>query len=42
MGFRNDEVFLTESGDLGIVLRFRGVDYESLDLAAQKYAVKRL
>ena len=41
-GFWNDEVFLTKSGDLGIVLRVRGVDYESLDQAAQEYAVKRL
>jgi hypothetical protein len=41
-GFWNDEVFLTKSGDLGIVLHVRGVDYESLDQAAQEYAVKRL
>ena len=41
-GFWNDEVFLTKSGDLGVVLRVRGVDYESLDHAAQEYAVKRL
>src|ERR1700751_3349471 len=41
-GFWNDEVFLTKSGDLGSVLRVRGVDYESLDQAAQEYAVKRL
>ena len=41
-GFWNDEVFLTKSGDVGIVLRVRGVDYESLDQAAQEYAVKRL
>src|SRR5512140_2204477 len=41
-GFWNDEVFLTKSGDLGIVLRVRGVDYESLDQTAQEYAVKRL
>ena len=41
-GFWNDEVFITKSGDLGIVLRVRGVDYESLDQAAQEYAVKRL
>jgi type IV secretion system protein VirB4 len=41
-GFWNDEVFLTKSGDLGIVLSVRGVDYESLDNAAQEYAVKRL
>ena len=41
-GFWNNEVFLTKSGDLGIVLRVCGVDYESLDQAAQEYAVKRL
>src|ERR1700756_4480132 len=41
-GFWNDQAFLTKSGDLGIVLRVRGVDYESLDQAAQEYAVKRL
>ena len=41
-GFWNDHIFLTKSGDVGIVLRMRGVDYESLDNAAQEYAVKRL
>ena len=34
--------FLTKSGDLGMVLRVVGVDYESLDHANQEYAVKRL
>src|SRR5215469_1824778 len=34
--------FLTKSGDVGIVLRVGGVDYESLDRGAQEYAVKRL
>jgi len=41
-GFWNDQAFLTKSGDLGIILRLRGVDYESLDQTAQEYAVKRL
>src|ERR1700741_2883294 len=41
-GFWNDQTFITKSGDLGIVLRVRGVDHESLDQAAQEYAVKRL
>src|SRR5438445_11791866 len=41
-GFWKDDVFLTKSGDIGIVLRVRGVDYESLDQAAQDYSVKRL
>src|ERR1700739_4904345 len=41
-GFWNETTFLTKSGDLGMVLRVSGVDYESLDHASQKYAVKRL
>lgn len=41
-GFWDEHTFITKSGDLGIVLRFEGVDYESLDQAAQEYAVKRL
>jgi len=41
-GFWNETVFLTKSGDVGMVLRVPGVDYESLDHAEQEYAVKRL
>ena len=41
-GFWNDTAFLTKSGDVGMVLRVSGVDYESLDHAEQEYAVKRL
>lgn len=41
-GFWNDTTFLTKSGDLGMVLHFPGVDYESLDHSEQEYAVKRL
>jgi len=41
-GFWNQGIFLTKSGDLGLVLKVRGVDYESLDQKAQEYAVKRL
>lgn len=41
-GFWNDTAFLTKSGDLGMVLRVTGVDYESLDYDEQEYAVKRL
>jgi len=41
-GFWNENAFLTKSGDLGVVLRVPGVDYESLDYAEQEYAVKRL
>ena len=41
-GFWNETAFLTKSGDLGMVLRVPGVDYESLDRSKQEYAVKRL
>lgn len=41
-GFWNEWSFLTKSGDLGMVLRVQGVDYESLDRDEQEYAVKRL
>jgi len=41
-GFWNETAFLTKSGDLGMVLRVPGVDYESLDQSEQEYAVKRL
>jgi type IV secretion system protein VirB4 len=41
-GFWREGAFLTKSGDVGLVMRVRGVDYESLDQAAQEYAVKRL
>jgi type IV secretion system protein VirB4 len=41
-GFWNETTFLTKSGDLGMVLRVAGVDYESLDHGEQQYAVKRL
>ena len=38
-GFWNETSFLTKSGDLGMVLRVCGVDYESLDSGEQEYAV---
>jgi type IV secretion system protein VirB4 len=41
-GFWNETAFLTKSGDVGMVLSFPGVDYESLDRSEQEYAVKRL
>jgi type IV secretion system protein TrbE len=41
-GFWNKMAFLTKSGDVGMVLRVPGVDYESLDHTQQEYAVKRL
>jgi type IV secretion/conjugal transfer VirB4 family ATPase len=39
-GFVDDGVFLTKSGDLGIVLAIRGLDYECLD-ASQRESVTR-
>src|ERR1700747_3049781 len=41
-GFWDATTFLIKSGDLGVVLRVGGVDYESLDTGEQEYAVKRL
>jgi hypothetical protein len=41
-GFWNETAFLTKSGDVGMVLRVSGVDYESLDHSEQEYAAKRL
>jgi type IV secretion system protein TrbE len=41
-GFWSETVFLTKSGDVGMVLRVPGVDYESLDYNSQDYSVKRL
>lgn len=41
-GFWNDTVFLTKSGDPGVILRIPGVDYESLDSNEQERMVKRL
>ena len=41
-GFWGEETFLTKSGDLGMVLRMKGIDYESLDHASRDHAVKRL
>ena len=41
-GFWDETTFLTKSGDLGMVLKVRGVDFESLDQAGQEFAVKRL
>src|SRR6478672_1294826 len=41
-GFIGPQVFLTKSGDAGIVLEFEGVDYECLDAAAVDALTKRL
>src|ERR1700675_558087 len=32
-GFVDDHIFLTKTGDLGVILEVRGVDYECLDSA---------
>jgi hypothetical protein len=40
--FKSLHTFLTKSGDLGMVLRVAGIDYESLNNSEQDYAVKRL
>ncbi len=41
-GFLDEDVFLTKTGDLGVVLSVPGVDYESLDTDEQQHAVRRL
>ena len=41
-GFIGPQVFLTKSGDAGIVLEFDGVDYECLDASAIDALTKRL
>src|SRR6202795_1990169 len=41
-GFIGPEVFLTKTGDLGVILEVRGVDYECLDGAALDGLTKRL
>jgi type IV secretion system protein TrbE len=41
-GFIGPEVFLTKTGDLGLILEVRGVDYECLDGAAIDALTKRL
>jgi type IV secretion/conjugal transfer VirB4 family ATPase len=41
-GFIGDEVFLTKSGDAGVVLEVRGVDYECLDGGTIDGLTKRL
>ena len=42
LGFIDDHVFLTKSGDLGVVLSVSGVDYERLDGNAIDQYTKRL
>jgi type IV secretory pathway VirB4 component len=41
-GFIGDQVFLTKSGDAGVVLEVRGVDYECLESTAIDNLTKRL
>src|SRR6202790_496709 len=41
-GFVSDQVFLTKTGDLGVILEVRGVDYECLDGASIDALTKRL
>src|SRR5207302_7423710 len=41
-GFIGPDVFLTKSGDAGIVLELEGVDYECLDTSAIDAFTKRL
>lgn len=41
-GFIDDQVFLTKSGDLGIILSIEGVDYEGLASAEVDHYTKRL
>ncbi len=42
LGFIDDHVFLTKSGDMGVVLSVSGVDYEGLDGNAIDQYTKRL
>ena len=42
LGFVGPEVFLTKTGDAGIVLELKGVDYECLDQASIDALTKRL
>jgi type IV secretion/conjugal transfer VirB4 family ATPase len=41
-GFINEHTFLTKSGDLGVILQVRGVDYECLDGTTVDSLTKRL
>src|SRR5580698_5107232 len=41
-GFIDEQMFLTKSGDLGVILEVRGVDYECLDGVTIDDLTKRL
>jgi type IV secretion system protein TrbE len=40
-GFLDEQVFLTKSGDLGVVLRVNGVDYEGLEHSERDHIARR-
>ena len=40
-GFIDEQVFLTKSGDVGVVLRIQGRDYECLDAADLNHIARR-
>jgi type IV secretion/conjugal transfer VirB4 family ATPase len=40
-GFLDDHVFLTKSGDLGVVLEIKGVDYEGLEPSRRDLVARR-
>src|SRR6478672_5697800 len=40
-GFISDHVFLTKSGDLGVVLQVEGLDYECLDQNTLDHVTRR-
>jgi type IV secretion system protein TrbE len=41
-GFVDDEVFITKSGDLGVVISLDGVDYECLERNTIENLTRRL
>ncbi len=41
-GFINEQCFITKTGDVGVALRFEGIDYECLDQHAIDNNTKRL
>ena len=41
-GFIDEEIFLTKSGDLGMILAVDGVDYECLDTSTIENLTARL
>ena len=41
-GFLDDSVFFAKNGDVGVVLKVQGVDYECLDTKAIDHFTKRL